>query len=118
MERRNIHRDVKPENLLLCSPHDDIAVKVTDFGIAVRSNQVGRWGDIDEVNLRRCCGHLLLDGVHRDVKEVLWACHSLAAMHRDVKPENLLLCSPTDDVAVKVTDSGIAAPIKSGGSMG
>ncbi|CAI5475243.1 unnamed protein product [Closterium sp. Yama58-4] len=48
---------------------------------------------------------------------VLQACHSLGVMHRDVKPENLLLCSPTDDVAVKVTDFGIAASIKSGAKL-
>ncbi|CAI5481194.1 unnamed protein product [Closterium sp. Yama58-4] len=38
-------------------------------------------------------------------------------MHRDVKPENLLLCSPSDDVAVKVTDFGIAVPIKPGAKL-
>ncbi|CAI5977327.1 unnamed protein product [Closterium sp. NIES-65] len=48
---------------------------------------------------------------------VLRACHSLGVMHRDVKPENLLLCSPSDDVAVKVTDFGIAASIKSGAKL-
>jgi serine/threonine protein kinase len=36
-----IHRDLKPENILLVDPHDDTSVKITDFGLAKRTNQDG-----------------------------------------------------------------------------
>ena len=36
-----IHRDLKPENILLVDAHDDTNVKITDFGLAKRTNQDG-----------------------------------------------------------------------------
>jgi len=36
-----IHRDLKPENILLMGPNDDTDVKITDFGLAKRTNQEG-----------------------------------------------------------------------------
>lgn len=36
-----IHRDLKPENILLVDLHDDIDIKITDFGLAKRTNQEG-----------------------------------------------------------------------------
>jgi len=33
-----VHRDLKPDNLLLSSPQDDAHVKITDFGLAKRTN--------------------------------------------------------------------------------
>ena len=36
-----IHRDLKPENILLLEPHNDVEVKITDFGLAKRTNQEG-----------------------------------------------------------------------------
>ena len=36
-----IHRDLKPENILLAEPNNDIEVKITDFGLAKRTNQEG-----------------------------------------------------------------------------
>ena len=29
-----VHRDMKPENILLCSDEDDTAIKIADFGFA------------------------------------------------------------------------------------
>lgn len=36
-----IHRDLKPENILLTYNHDDCDIKLTDFGLAKRTNQDG-----------------------------------------------------------------------------
>jgi len=36
-----IHRDLKPENILLMEPNNDTEVKITDFGLAKRTNQEG-----------------------------------------------------------------------------
>ncbi len=36
-----VHRDLKPENILLVSPDNDVDVKITDFGLAKRTNQDG-----------------------------------------------------------------------------
>lgn len=36
-----IHRDLKPENILLLDPSDDTEIKITDFGLAKRTNQEG-----------------------------------------------------------------------------
>ncbi|CAI5468202.1 unnamed protein product [Closterium sp. Yama58-4] len=74
-----------------------------------------RGGDLfDRIKQRRRYEEAPAAAVVQQLAGVLRACHSLGVMHRDVKPENLLLCSPHDDTAVKVTDFGIAAPIKSG----
>lgn len=34
-------RDLKPENILLVGPHNDVDVKITDFGLAKRANKEG-----------------------------------------------------------------------------
>ena len=34
-----VHRDLKPENILYSSPHPDAVIKVTDFGLAKRSER-------------------------------------------------------------------------------
>ena len=31
-----VHRDMKPENILLCADDDDSAIKIADFGFAKR----------------------------------------------------------------------------------
>lgn len=36
-----VHRDVKPENILLVSKSSDTEVKITDFGLAKKANQEG-----------------------------------------------------------------------------
>eukprot|EP01038_Epipyxis_sp_PR26KG_P008699 gene8699-11756_t len=36
-----IHRDIKPENILLMHSYDDIEIKLTDFGLAKKTNQEG-----------------------------------------------------------------------------
>ena len=33
-----LRRDIKPENLLLQSPNDDLALKIADFGFAKENN--------------------------------------------------------------------------------
>ena len=33
-ERNIIHRDVKPENILFAERHDEVTVKLTDFGLS------------------------------------------------------------------------------------
>lgn len=43
-----VHRDLKPENLLYQSPHDDAAIKITDFGLAKIAN--------GELLLKTACG--------------------------------------------------------------
>ena len=37
--KKVVHRDIKPENILLVSRDDDIDVKITDFGLAKRTDQ-------------------------------------------------------------------------------
>ncbi|CAI5945369.1 unnamed protein product [Closterium sp. NIES-64] len=77
-----------------------------------------RGGDLfDRIKQRRRYEEAPAAAVLQQLALVLRACHSLGVMHRDVKPENLLLCSPHDDVAVKVTDFGIAATIKTGAKL-
>ncbi len=46
-----VHRDLKPENILLMSPTNDVDVKITDFGLAKRTNQDG---------LKTFCGYAML----------------------------------------------------------
>ena len=42
LHSRNImHRDLKPENILLVDAKDDTEIKITDFGLAKRTNQEG-----------------------------------------------------------------------------
>lgn len=36
-----LNRDLKPENILLVGPHNDVDVKITDFGLAKRANKEG-----------------------------------------------------------------------------
>jgi serine/threonine protein kinase len=36
-----VHRDLKPENILLVEPDNDTEVKITDFGLAKKTNQDG-----------------------------------------------------------------------------
>jgi serine/threonine protein kinase len=36
------HRDIKPENILLCSKHDDVNIKISDFGLAKRVDATSR----------------------------------------------------------------------------
>ncbi|CAI5475248.1 unnamed protein product [Closterium sp. Yama58-4] len=77
-----------------------------------------RGGDLfDRIKQRRRYEEGPAAAVVQQLAVVLRACHSLGVMHRDVKPENLLLTSPHDDVALKVTDFGIAAPIRSGAKL-
>lgn len=45
------HRDLKPENILLTDKSDDCSIKITDFGLAKRTNQEG---------LKTFCGILLM----------------------------------------------------------
>ena len=42
-----VHRDLKPENILLMSQSNDYGIKITDFGLAKRTNKDG---------LRTFCG--------------------------------------------------------------
>ena len=42
-------------------------------------------------------------------------CHGNGIMHRDVKPENVLMCSKTEDMPVKLIDFGVAAFFEPGG---
>lgn len=52
------------------------------------------------------------EGEARDVFSVLLTalkyCHDSGVVHRDVKPENILLTSRTDDVSIKLADFGFA----------
>ena len=40
-----IHRDIKPNNILMCGPKDDMIPKITDFGVWA-TTQVGEGGDL------------------------------------------------------------------------
>lgn len=36
-----VHRDLKPENILLVSKESDVDAKITDFGLAKRTDKEG-----------------------------------------------------------------------------
>ncbi|CAI5946775.1 unnamed protein product [Closterium sp. NIES-65] len=105
------HRDVKPENILLCSRADDTSIKLTDFGAAALL--LPGMCSSPPISLRP------FPSAHspppfpsaiplRHSPPPFPSINSLSN-HRDVKPENILLCSRTDDTSIKLTDFGAAA---------
>ncbi|KAH7290784.1 hypothetical protein KP509_30G063400 [Ceratopteris richardii] len=50
----------------------------------------------------------------QNLLETLQFCHSLGIMHRDVKPENLLLVDDSDDSSIKLADFGFALEFSPG----
>ncbi|CAI7800154.1 unnamed protein product [Closterium sp. NIES-53] len=50
----------------------------------------------------------------RQLLEALIHSHSLGILHRDVKPENILLCSPTSCSSIKLIDFGVATVLPEG----
>jgi serine/threonine protein kinase len=38
---RQVHRDLKPENILLVHKESDVEAKITDFGLAKRTDREG-----------------------------------------------------------------------------
>ena len=54
-------------------------------------------------------------GVMHTLLDVLAFCHEKGVVHRDVKPENVLLMSPNKLADVKIIDFGICATMKPGG---
>lgn len=52
--------------------------------------------------------------VIKSVTEALLCCHRNGILHRDVKPENILLASPTSDTKVKLIDFGVACFMEPG----
>ena len=61
-------------------------------------------GPMDAVNSRR---------IMKEVAEALAYAHERGVVHRDIKPDNILLCSDDDD-RVMVTDFGIARAVTEG----
>ncbi|MCC7538143.1 MAG: serine/threonine-protein kinase PknK [Deltaproteobacteria bacterium] len=65
-------------------------------------------------------GALSLDDVVRlvsQVAEVLSVAHAQGIIHRDIKPDNIMLVAGTEELFAKVVDFGIAKPIEATGSM-
>ncbi|CAI5473887.1 unnamed protein product [Closterium sp. Yama58-4] len=50
--------------------------------------------------------------VLKGLVEALLCCHGKGVMHRDVKPENVLICDTQDDTRVKLIDFGVATFIE------
>ncbi|CAI5501422.1 unnamed protein product [Closterium sp. Naga37s-1] len=50
----------------------------------------------------------------RQLLEALIHSHSLGILHRDVKPENILLCSPSSCSSIKLIDFGVATVLPEG----
>ncbi|CAI5532752.1 unnamed protein product [Closterium sp. Naga37s-1] len=50
----------------------------------------------------------------RQLLEALIHSHSLGILHRDVKPENIILCSPTSCSSIKLIDFGVATLLPEG----
>jgi serine/threonine protein kinase len=48
--------------------------------------------------------------VMRKILEAIAFCHSTKIIHRDIKLENIMLASATDDTSVKLIDFGLARP--------
>jgi serine/threonine-protein kinase len=69
--------------------------------LAARLHQAGR---LDAVEARR---------ILKEVAEALAYAHERGVVHRDIKPDNILLCAD-DDGRVMVTDFGIARAVSEG----
>ncbi|GJP36681.1 hypothetical protein CLOM_g21161, partial [Closterium sp. NIES-68] len=68
-------------------------------------------------DLIRCNGRLsegVCASVCRGVVAALLHCHRQGIMHRDVKPENILLLHPRSHSPVKLSDFGVATAFKKG----
>ncbi|KAK8472942.1 hypothetical protein PHAVU_001G003300 [Phaseolus vulgaris] len=90
----------------------------------------GAYEDREEVHLvmELCSGGELFDRiiakghysereaatVARQIVNAVHVCHSMGVMHRDLRPENFLLATNTDDAPVKTTDFGLSVFIEEG----
>ncbi|MDB4915860.1 MAG: hypothetical protein JWM95_3504, partial [Gemmatimonadetes bacterium] len=93
------------------SPH---VVRILDYGTAedgspflVMEKLEGR--DLDALlRERRSLEPRTVLRVARQVARALEKAHAAGIIHRDVKPSNVFLCEPEDEVIVKLLDFGIA----------
>eukprot|EP00475_Leptophrys_vorax_P025217 TRINITY_DN3525_c1_g2_i1.p1 TRINITY_DN3525_c1_g2~~TRINITY_DN3525_c1_g2_i1.p1 ORF type:complete len:313 (+),score=14.53 TRINITY_DN3525_c1_g2_i1:113-940(+) len=77
--------------------------------------EICRGGDLfDRVKARGQFSELTAALVCRHLVEALLHCHSNGVIHRDVKPENILMVHRDDDTRIKLIDFGVATFFKRG----
>ena len=109
--------DVKSEaNITLRLNHPNV---ITLFGVTyVKRTQPGivmekaEHGSLDKWIEKTSLSHENLTKIALGIIDGLKYVHSQKVIHRDIKPQNILMCGPKDDMIPKIADFGVAKVIQ------